>query len=354
MISKLSWIDLPQDDYVQLLGYSSEQVDALNHLIDAYFDLDKEDEDALPLRVERLEDIIEFLTDWIENKTSTVDKIKHLYILKELAEEKRNYLIELVKISQLGDAVSQYQYAYHCPEVEKNDLQVVYLNARRMYSVKKREYWGDFWWVTLDPCHRQLTNYLMVWEEQYKTQKSKAIDFFLWLEKQHVPVGCVYEKYFDAKELAATEIFVRNGLLYRKQGGTFEIANFNQKDKKYLYVIGLDKILRIVEESDTIYHSSFYKGKPVYTAGKIRLIEGRIVSVSFESGHYIPSIKIGYQLLQILQEQGAIFYNTVEVSYFYDRNKYTIMVPTSALTDFYTFSGFIEHKQEIKLCETVG
>ena len=341
-----SWVDLPEDDYSQILGYCSEQTQKLNQFVAAYFDLEQHDEDSLPIRVERLEDIIDFLSEWLEHKQTPQDKPKHLRILKDTAVNKRNYLLELVKISQLVNETEQYLTEYHIPQT-KHPLEIVHLNKRRLYSVKKREYWGDFWWVTLDPCHRQLTNYLMVWEKQYQKETSQPIDFFLWLETQNVASNCHREQYFSAEQLSACHIQLKNGLLH---GGKNKdsLAEFNDEARKYLYVLGLDEALYITEEKEDIFHSSFYSGKPVLSAGKIKVSQGKIKSVSFESGHYIPSLKVGYQLFEVLLKQGLGLDNHVEVSYFYDRNKYTALMRLNDLSSFAAFMGAIESNQQQK------
>jgi len=349
MIQKSSWVDLPNEDYAHILGYHNTQIETLNTLVSAYHDLEKFDEDALPIRVERLEDVIEFFENWLNYNVTKFDKLKHLRILKEIAEQKRNYLLELIQISQIGSEVDEYLREYHIPKNINNSFNwdLVYLNPKRFYSVKKREHWGDFWWVTLDPCHRQLTNYLIVWEQINTNTSLRAIDFFLWLETQHVPVDFPKEKYLQEHELNASTIIVKNGLLYTQNEN---IAQFNENEKKYLYAIGSDNAFHVLEETNEIYHSSFYRGKPVYSSGKIKITDGIVTAVSFESGHYIPSIKVGYQLFDYLKRHGAIFAEFVEVSYFYERNKYTILVEKQGFNSFEDFKLKLESGINTSIC----
>ena len=351
MNNKLSWVDLPQGDFSQILGYQNEQIVALDNLMSAYHDLEKDDEDSLAIRVERLEDLIEYLQDWLAHHTTKADKLKHLITLKDIAEQKRNYLLALVKISQIED-MTTYLRDYHQPSnLPQSHIKHITLNPLRLYSVKKRAYWGDFWWVSLDPCHRQLTSYLMVWENSVKHGSSRAIDFFLWLETQQVPNESPLEYYYTKQDIERSLIKIQNGRLCTYHDGKYYLANFNKPNKKYLYVVSVNGSIHIAEEADDIYHSSFFSGQPVQSAGKINVVDGQVIAVSFESGHYIPSIKVGYQLFEVLSKQGAQLLDNVEVSYFYERNKYTTYVEKQFLQSFEDFEKRLESQAYAQVCK---
>lgn len=348
MNKPLHWLDLPDDDLKIILGYDSPLTSHLSDLNKSYQALDKTDPDLLGKRIDNLEIIVNFIDDWINNKLEERDKLKHIKILHEIAICKRNYLIEILNLKIDSHILEKNLHDYHYTQ-EKNvsDLDIVYLNKSRMFSIKKREYWGDFWWVTLDPCHRQLTNYLRVWEKS-STKNCNMFDFFMWLESQEVPVNQPYEKYLSPIEKEECVLKIRNGLLHTEDG---TVANFNDKGKKYIYVLDTNLEIYVAEETDYMYHSCFCRGKPVVSAGKIIIVDGMITEVSFESGHYIPSIKVGYQLFHILRGNGIKFESDVSVSFFFDRNKYTAIVKPEKLKSLDSFQeSLISSINEKKKC----
>jgi hypothetical protein len=348
MNKPLHWLDLPDDDLKMILGYDSPNTSCLSELNKSYQALDKTNPDLLEARIDNLEIIVKFIDDWINNKLEEKDKIKHIKILHEIAICKKNYLIEILKLKTDSHSLQKNLYDYHYTQ-EKNlsDLDIVYLNKLRMFSIKKREYWGDFWCVTLDPCHRQLTNYLRIWEK-VRSKNCNMFDFFMWLEGQEVPLNQPYEKYLSSIEKENCMLKIRDGFLYTEDGA---VANFNDKGKKYIYVVDTNLGLYVAEETDSMYHSCFCRGRPVVSAGKLVIVDGVITEVSFESGHYIPSIKVGYQLFHILRENGIKFDTDVSVSFFFDRNKYTETVNPEKLKSLDSFQeSLISSINEKKKC----
>lgn len=342
---KYSWVDLPNDDFNLILGYKKPEVTKLNTLIQAYHDIPKDDGDSLHIRVCRLEDIIDHITEWIDYKLCNKDKKKHLISLREIAEKKVNYLLAIIKIFEDPTPIEKILNDYHKDQSQSKDnsYEILFLNKIRMYSIKKQESWGDFWTVTLDPCHRQLTNYLQVWEE-LKGENKFSKDFFLWLETQHVPNYQPYEDYLSPQELIHYILLVKDGSLKNKNNSLD--ADFSDSNKKYLFVVDLKKNLYVIEETETMFHSCLCRGKPVLSAGKLVINKGKITHVSFESGHYIPSIKAGYQLFKVLLEQNYELPEKTSVSYFHDRNKYT----TEIEKDF--FVSFDRFKERLTLENT--
>jgi hypothetical protein len=342
---KCSWVDLPRDDFSLILGYQKTEICDLNEMSQAYHDIPKDDADCIQIRVDRLEDIIEHLENWIGQKICNKDKIKHLVTLKEIAELKTSYLLELIKMSKINEPIADFLHRYHNDVVNLCDLdmEVLFLNPLRMYSVKKREAWGDFWSVSLDPCHRQLTNYLQIWENN-TGHDQPSLDFFLWLETQYVPQQQPIENYLSKEDIIKNHLVVEKGEI--SISITNVIANFSEPEKNYLFIVDLEKELFVIEETESIFHSCLCQGKPILSAGKIVIKEGHITDVSFESGHYIPSINAGYQLFKVLIENNYEMPPSVNVSFFFDRNKYTVTVKRCF---FYSYENF-----ENKLEEAIG
>jgi hypothetical protein len=50
-----------------------------------------------------------------------------------------------------------------------------------------------------------------------------------------------------------------------------------------------------------VHHSSFFDGLPVASAGELQIVKGRIVSMNNRSGHYLPSMEINHQFIEMLQ-----------------------------------------------------
>lgn len=280
-----------------------------------------------------MEDIIEHMNVWLKNRLASHDKVKHLETIKEICERKRNYLLKLLLLATKQDCLKGELKSYHL-NIEANAEEPLFLNSKRLYSIKKKEYWGDFWMVSFDPCHRQLTNYLMIYENIYKS--FCPLDFLLWLENQHVPIGQPYEDYLTEQEAQQYQIVIESQKLrYFHETSFLNCCS----DKKYIYVIDVRKNLYIAEETKNMFHSCFVQGKPVLSAGKIKVVSGKITEVSFESGHYFPSIKTGYRLFTYLIENDYQFNESISVSYFYDRNKYTATIQPEFLNHLKDFEG---------------
>jgi|GEM_PF-3036959 len=67
-----------------------------------------------------------------------------------------------------------------------------------------RKYWGDFWFETLDPCHRRLTPFLDSWKT-LKKFNPEIPHFFLWLENQHIPKYVPHITYLERRSFDSVE-----------------------------------------------------------------------------------------------------------------------------------------------------
>lgn len=236
MNKNIHWQDLPSDDYTAILGCSSSEVLILNDKIANYNKLGKNQYYTLSQRIIELSSIEAFLSDWINSTEVKTVKNKHLFILQQIANAKRNYLEQIKIIYEIKD-IYDYLSNYHhdLTELEDNSKLPIFLHSNRIYSIKKREYWGDFWIVTLDPCHRQLTPYLQIWESITKGDKKNLGHFFLWLETQYIPLNTSYECYFLQEEkLNNTELIVKKGLLYSKTSDVEILGLFKRRQTIFI------------------------------------------------------------------------------------------------------------------------
>lgn len=328
----IDWIDLPNENYVDVLGYETSHSKKLSQLIENYNAIQKDQENNLDERVLRLEQILSFLKNWIENELSGIEKKKHLNWLYSIAEGKKNYLSALKNIYREKKHAESSLKSYHSDPRDLIDkkFQPIVLNNRRLFSLKMREYWGDFWIESLDPCHRRLTPFYDQWMRE--SEKNKEIPhFFLWLENQHIPKYVPKVIYIEEKELPQFLVHVDDfGFLhYRNQ-----LAEFSAQGVRYLFAIDLKKNIFVAEENQGYSHSSFTSGRPVLGAGLLNVEKGRLKGIALESGHYLPSVETGFQILQILVEKNTLFPNQLELTYFHDRNKYTALLNYNECKNF--------------------
>lgn len=363
------WIDFPDDDYVAVLGYDTPNVRRLNSLIACYNEIAKDQIATLGNRVKILEKIIVFLGNWVENSLSVIDKKKHLIWIQTIAESKREYLSQLnvLYTRQLDRLEIQEKLLIcdiknnffdsnsrkeHLPndiadnstdlEVKQNSYEIITLNNNRFFSLKMKEYWGDFWLEAIDPCHRRLTPFYMQWIK-IKEHHPETPHFFLWLENQNLPKYIPRVKYLNPEELENARLYVIQGLLCKKKGGSFEPVHLMDTRVRNLFVIDLHKDIYIAEEEAMgISHSSFTHGRPVLGAGLMLIDQGILHALNLESGHYLPSIEIGRQILLILNEKAINLPETFSVTYFFDRNKYTASVQKDDIFDSNRFKNVLD------------
>lgn len=346
-----NWIDLPDDDYVLVLGFSNKNSRKLNEIIKSYNKIKKDCLHKIKNRIAALSKIEDFLNNWIDHDLSGVEKVKHLKWIIEIAASKASYLEGLEKIySQTLHSDTSIEN-YHQDVNKLNDLNFspVFLNKECFFSLKMREYWGDFWLESLDPCHRKLSPFYKSWKLE-KKQNTTTPHFFLWLENQHLPKYIPKVRYLNEKELANSKVTIHNGMLWY-QGS---LANWNNSSERYLFAIDLEKQLFVAKESDGCSHSSFTHGRPVLGAGLLEAKEGQLISIALESGHYLPSVEIGYQICSILKDLGIIWPKTLEIIYFFNRNKHSTFINKSSLNSLNNFIEELKQSRTLSNCAIVS
>lgn len=300
----LDWIDLPQADYHRIIGSDDKEIDHLNDLIDAYHTLDKMN---LETRIHHLMAISTYLKRLKQDNAN---------LLNKLVQNKLDYLKKIVELP-----TDEEIEAYHTSSLCDPSCKPMVLRNELSYSLKMKEFWGEFWVETADPCHRRLGNIYHHWLTTNPESKSYR-SFFLWLETQwldkHIPIV----RYFDDRELEA----------YRMT----ELRD-TSKEVRHLFIIDLKKELFVVPAKEGIWHSSLSRGRPVLGSGLISIEGGQIKKIAFESGHYLPTIEMGYQSLQLLMEKGYPFAEPFDICYFEDRKKYKISISKKCLFEYNAF-----------------
>ena len=349
-MTEIDWIDLPSDNYLEVLGYKTQNTTELNLLIRKYNQIPKDQIATLSCRIIQLDKIVSLIKDWTDNRLELIDKKKHLIWISEIAIKKKNYLVQLLQIYENKLYEDEAQNAYHADisMLQDTSKTPVFLNNHRFFSLKMREYWGDFWSETLDPCHRRLTPFLDQWKALKKINPEMS-HFFLWLETQHIPKYVPRVTYLTGDDLERRRLIIKEGLFWKKTDSDWTLANFNNPFKRYLFSINLTGKIYAAEEGIGLSHSSFTCGKPVIGGGLLQINEGQLTSLVLESGHYMPSMEIGHQILKIFEEKGSFLPNDLEVVFFYDRKKYKIKFAASPLPSVEKFKEILESAYTLKL-----
>jgi hypothetical protein len=309
------WIDLPADDYSKLARFEDEQFKTLNLLVNQYQSIPKNSEIKLKERIQSLQMIIDFLSSWMMSE-SLEYRIRFLKNIKKIAEGKQSYLRELDMGYSSGQFELEYLKSYHLG-LPSSILKYkpLYLIHDRRYDSSKGVYWGEFWFETIDPCHRQLTTYHDLWTKQTE-KKENLLAFFLWLENQNLHKDIPYIEFLNEEQLQESIVEIDNGLLYHDASIDKKLINFNEEGKEYIFCIDLSERLFLRKATKKIHHVSFSHGKPVLGAGNMTVVNGVIHSIQIDSGRYLPHLEHGLQTLAILKNKGANIGSDVPFTYY--------------------------------------
>lgn len=328
--SMIDWIDIPQADYKIILASQEVEIENLNQLIDHYHSIDKF---SLEKRISVLDMIRDHLSDLSKQEKFTHQKSTILF-LKRALQRKREYLKQLLEMP--SDETIMH---YHLDIGHISDLcfQPIFLRNNNSYSLKMKEFWGNFWLESIDPCHRRLANYYQFWLNTKPISKTYQ-SFFLWLESQPIPKNVPIVEYYSDTQLQACHITSVDG--YLKKSGTNELVN-TDPSKRNIFIINLSKELYLETWREGIWHTTLSRGKPVLGTGLLQIKQGVITTIAFESGHYMPSLEQGFQSLQIFREQGVHFAEPFEVIFFENRNKYKISLFANDIEQYQKFNETI-------------
>lgn len=306
------WLDLPKDDYVHLLKVDpTPEFDIFHSLLNEYHAISKTDADALGIRIEKLDEISQLMERMKNDTTSTLFK-KHLKSLITVSRNKSWYLRQLKEGYASGRLDLDYsiEIIRELTEIDSKNLNypIIYLHHDNLFNPYVVEYWGDFWLEYIDPCHRKLWSYLELWQK-----KNSSIPFFLWLEDQNLSIDVPFVHYLSKKELSHCICDITKGSLFYHHNGKI-VAEDGPAD--FLFCVNLHGEVLVIKPTPTIHHTSITLGKPVLAAGRLIVENGRIVYLSFESGHYLPSIEDGKSMILTMQKMGIDLPSTLKIGFF--------------------------------------
>ena len=318
------WIDLPADDYSRLALFEDGRFVDLNDLVEQYHSIPKKVEKYLKERIQALQKISDFLSIWISE-----EKFKHrryfLSNIEKIASNKRWYLNELDARSTNRQFEMDYLKNYHQDlSGMKTEYEPVFLVHRRLYDSNIGIYWGEFWYETIDPCHRQLTPYLDFWVKQQNGQS--LLSFFMWLEEQNLSRDIPSIEFLNQEQLEQNTVFVDEGLLCLLANGKAIPIDYCEEDKEYIFSIDLAERLLLIPASKTIHHVSLSHGKPVLGSGNMIVSCGKIISIQLESGHYLPSVQNGIQILDVFKKMGIQLEPTIPFTYYDSFGKHKVTI----------------------------
>ncbi len=328
------WIDIPITEYAYLLDTKEEEVKELEWIAIQYHELDFSS-------LENLEKKVELLRAMANN--SCFQDVNH-----PLLQRIKGRIAYLEAISHLPNSMEWEEFHYDLAGKSDFSYEPLFLRNEGHFSPKMREYWGDFWIESIDPCHRRLGHYYQIFL-QSGPPDNDPLSFFLWLESQHVPPYMPQVTYLSEKELSASVAIPDKGLLVSQELHT----PITTSEKAY-FVLDLTKTLRLVASRPGIWHTSLSHGKPVLGVGLIGLEGGRVKEISFMTGHYLPSLEQSYQIIRFLIEEDVSFVDPVEVTYFANRKRYRAVISNEVLYPFAKFQQAIlspECRQELSLYE---
>lgn len=315
------WIDIPYDNYETLSPLSNQSLDTLNILVRNYHNISKTSLEKMSERIHALSLISDHLDKKIESEKNKVFK-KFLIHINDITKNKKWYLSELKKNFDNNNFDYEYLREYHTDLSGLSSThKPLYLCNKRMYDSLNGQYWGEYWIETIDPVHRQLTTFHDLWKKE-KVNKPNLPLFFLWLEEQNLSKDVLYLNFMNELELAKQTVFVKDGLLYFNVSGRNELVDFCDKSHEYIFNVDLKGNLIVVPASKTIHHVSMSHGKPLLGCGNMLICKGVIKAIELESGHYLPSIENGLQILKIFKEKNIPLNPATLFTYYHNHEKH--------------------------------
>lgn len=304
------WVDIPVDPLMSIADLPQAEAGQIRNLAAAYHELPKGSRDSLAPRIEALGKIADGQC-WLAGQSEASGMRETLLQLERHTRDKRSYLADLAAIPDDRAIEKRFQDSSALADRRYTPLP---LRDELLCKPGPSTCWGKFWLEALDPCHRQLAGF---YHDYLGSRPATASiqDFFLWLESRTVPDTIPVVRYLSGRELAPLKVRPCDGILVHPGSG----AAVNTMDGiRYLYVIDLQKQLYLAAASDNLFHSSLSGGKPVLGSGLLKVKDGVVQAVNFESGHYRPTLDQGHASIVLLAEMGAGFADPLVITFFED------------------------------------
>lgn len=157
---------------------------------------------------------------------------------------------------------------------------------------------GGFWFEFLDPLHRFDKAHFYINEWNF----SDVPNYFIFLETmEYNPIANQlaefdkYVKYYNDQERQDLKFVFKKGVVYY-QGALAQ--------DRLIFVAGLNgEFYGLNQKIFLIHHSSAFAGGTILGAGELFFKDGKILSISNGSGHYMPGRSTMLEVLQKLKRQ---------------------------------------------------
>ena len=163
----------------------------------------------------------------------------------------------------------------------------------------------------LDPLKRPLTELKHLHKTWLKNINEKTPDFYLWLEQQDTPH--IFKKEYDIN-IDNNKVIFKDGIASNEKWS----VNGALLNGYFLYNISLDGDLFIGHGAFNVAnHSQVSAELSILCAGYIQIIDGKIVAIDNDSGHYKPTkIQLHRAILALVKKHGIdIFDDQAKVTF---------------------------------------
>lgn len=326
-----SWVDFPKDRLQDILYYYDSKLEPVCRSILNYHKVPKSDWQTLDKRMQFLQDISNLAKNINQNIYHNTYYNKVLVKINEVALSKLNYL-KAIKI--LNHKVEKMYSTVFSQKNLPDNYKPLIINNRRRYNIDTEELWGEYFIECIDPCHRRLINmYLDLWGN--KPNIENLADFFLWLEDKNVPLFFPSIYIFTDTELMKLKAKVKDGKILTANNQsistTFCLSNVYTMNtrgpvflREHIFIIDRKLNLYLTYSSPEHAHVSMSRYEPLIGAGKITIRNGKIETISFDSGHYLPDIDHVRQSIQVLLSMGVKLSSEIAIRYFNKHEKVAV------------------------------
>jgi hypothetical protein len=296
--TEISWIDPPFINGGIILGEKQENRDYCK-FIDNYLCIKKKGQ-FLGARIDALAELAQLL-----GQSETDSRI---LAVANSCRRKANYLsvlFEYYKNGILTPGPEVYDFTSVNPYFTKFDSphwQPLYLYNSSFFDVDAGYLRGEYWLETIDPCHRQLEYYKLIWQNSYNDTP-----FFLWLDTINIPPQYRYTIF--TADNTEKKLFIQGGRIKDFSGAELNCDN----SCEFIFIIDQNMDIYGCYSNKSISHVSLSLGKALVAAGSMKVTHGILTYLNVSSGHYMPQNK--EQLLSVLRENELII-NNITIGYY--------------------------------------
>ena len=186
----------------------------------------------------------------------------------------------------------------------------------------------SYWFELRDPLHRagqEMKIHLERW------MVSDIPNIFIFLEtvendpllNKYAPLDKTYKYYTTHEERQSHLLNFTQGIAFLEGTPFDSVKSYVKPNKKNsaIYVVGLDEEFYVNQDSDSqIHHSSEFSGSTILGAGEMIAMDGKILKISNQSGHYRPKIEDFLNTLEVLQSKIGDLLGIDADFYFYQVN----------------------------------